>query len=190
MTTRTEAQTATTRPAARAERPRAALAGLAVLAGACGVVLSACTAQGVDKSELKTAATTTEGRADGLLASWVPDGGTDVRVLQRTTGDERLVTFDYTGALPSSCTRIATPGEPTDAELKASYATDARTKGVRVSDLATTPTLDASWWPQDQAERTSHLCGRWWVSQRDGQVYAFAPDRTAVADQITSGATS
>ncbi|GMA31559.1 hypothetical protein [Litorihabitans aurantiacus] len=115
-----------------------------------------------------------EGKESQLLASWVPDDASDVKVMQRTTGSERLLTFTHDGDLPADCTAIATPGTPTEEELAASYATDARTADFPVEDWTTTPTLEAEWWPEGTIEGTTHLCGRWWVSTSGSTVYGFA----------------
>jgi len=170
-------------------RPRRVLPLLA-LAAVLPLALSACGSFDLndkyDDAASKTAPTSEEGKADGLLAGWVPDGGTDVKVEQRSTGHERLLTMAYDGALPDTCTAIAAAGEPTDAELEASYATDNRVKDIDLADLDTKPTLTADWWPAGQEAKTTHLCGRWWVSQEDGNLYAFAPDALQISDKVRS----
>lgn len=168
-------------------RPRRALPLLA-LAAVLPLALSACGAldltDSYDDAASKSAATSEEGKADGLLAAWVPDGGTGVEVEQRSTGHERLMTMAYDGALPDTCTAIATTGSPTDAELEAAYGSDDRMKDVDPADLDTEPTLTADWWPAGRESETTHLCGRWWVSQEDGTLYAFAPDALQISDKV------
>ncbi len=138
-----------------------------------------------DKSASKSASTSEQGVAEGLLPNWVPAGGTEVKLEQRTTGSERLMVMDYSGALPSEqCTPLGSTGAPTAKELSAAYATDQRSKGWEVSDVATSPTLEADWWPQDAHQATTQLCGRWWVHQDGGKLYAFAPDLLSVTTQI------
>ncbi|GHD06456.1 hypothetical protein GCM10008096_16470 [Zhihengliuella salsuginis] len=168
-------------------RPRRLLPALA-LGALLPLALSACGSLGLtdgyDDAASKSAPTSEEGKVDGLLASWVPDGGTDVEVEQRSTGHERLMTMEYDGALPDSCAAIATVGAPTDAELEAAYSSDDRTEGLDPAEIDTEPTLTADWWPQGREDETTHLCGRWWVSQQDGTLYAFAPDTLQISDKV------
>lgn len=63
-----------------------------------------------------------------------------------------------------------------DAELPAAYASDPKTADTQFEDWRRNPTLDADWWPAGQEKHTMALCGRWWVSQSEGTVFAFAPD--------------
>ncbi|WP_420113296.1 hypothetical protein [Pseudactinotalea sp.] len=119
-----------------------------------------------------------EGKESGLLADWIPDDASDVSVMQRTTGSERLLTFTFEGDLPPECVAIATPGEPTDDELEASYATDPRTADTPLSRWSRTPTLEADWWPEGQLAETTHLCGRWWVSNDEDTVYGFGAEES------------
>src|SRR5699024_1984472 len=129
----------------------------------------------------RTAKTGAEGKADELLASWVPDEATEIEVVQRTTGDERLLTARYDGDLPSTCIAIAEVGAPSEQELTESYATDPRMGDLEVDEVETAPLLDAEWWEVGLENNTTHLCGRWWVSQDEGTLYAFAPERTRTA---------
>ena len=141
-------------------------------------------AEGLDTSDSKErhAASGAEGKESGLLAAWVPDDAGDVTVMQRTTGSERLLTFTYAGSVPEQCLAIETVGEPTTQELEQAYATDARTREWGVEEWSTQPTLEADWWPEGQEARTTHLCGRWWVSDDDGTFLAFA-----AAQHVRSG---
>jgi len=157
---------------------------LGVLALA-GLALTGCSwtediADSLDDSDSKPHQVDTgaEGKESGLLADWVPDDARDVRVMQRTTGSERLLTFTYDGEIPADCLAIETVGAPTEAELEESYATDPRSAAFEVDRWTTTPTLEADWWPAGQEEDTTHLCGRWWVSASDETFYAFAADQT------------
>ena len=139
----------------------------------------------LDESVSKSAKTSAEGVESGLLPGWVPEGGTDVELEQRSTGNERLFTMVYTGELPKDqCTPIATTGKPSKDELAASYAKDNRTKNSDVEDFATVPTLSADWWADGSEKKTTDLCGRWWVHQEDGKLYAFAPDTQSQVDGI------
>ncbi|GAA1406167.1 hypothetical protein AUR04nite_06790 [Glutamicibacter uratoxydans] len=154
------------------------------------LLLSSCsvadlTTDNYDKSESKQAATSEQGVADGLLPGWVPAGGTDVKLEQRTTGHERIFVMNYSGALPGKqCTPVKQVGKPSAKELAASYAADSRSKDWKVEDIATAPTLSADWWPAGAQEKTTDLCGRWWVHQDSGKLYAFAPDTKDIAGQV------
>lgn len=117
-----------------------------------------------------------EGKESGLLAGWVPDDAQDVRVMQRTTGSERLLTFEYAGELPDECLQIEAVGSPSAQELDEAYATDPRTQDWEVEEWSTSPTLEADWWQDGQEELTTHLCGRWWVSEADGTIYGFGAE--------------
>lgn len=139
-----------------------------------------------DTAESKSADTGAQAVSSGLAPSWLPADAKDVKVQQRTTGDERLLVADGDLELPGSCRAVATTGKPSKAELAASYRGDAKTKGEKLSDLTTAPLLTADWWPQGQEKRTTTLCGRWWVSSSKGKIYAFAPERKAVAEQVTA----
>lgn len=156
----------------------AALLGSVSLTG-CGMG-----GDSMDKKEEKTSSTGTEAKSSGLAPSWLPSEASSIKVMQRTTGAERLLMADMKGALPKQCTAIKTKGAPTDAELKAAYAQDTRTKDSATSDIATAPLLSADWWPAGQEKETTALCGRWWVSVKDGHVYAFAAEQQRIADQI------
>lgn len=139
-----------------------------------------------DKSEEHTVSNAADGKSSGLLAAWVPAGATDVHLLQRTTGDERLLKATYSGNLPASCMTLGTTGSPTDEELARSYAGDERTKDRPLDEVTTSPLLEADWWPKDQHRGTTALCGRWWVSQEGNTLYAFAPEQHVVAEGISS----
>lgn len=150
-----------------------------------GVALAGCSwtediGDSLDSSNSKPhhVDTGAEGKESGLLADWVPDDASDVSVMQRTTGSERLLTFTYAGDMPADCEPIETVGAPTEAELEASYATDPRSAALEVDRWSTMPTLEADWWPEGQHTATTHLCGRWWVSAEDETFYAFAAEQS------------
>lgn len=117
-----------------------------------------------------------EGKASGLLAAWVPDDATEIQVLQKTTGSERLLAFSYDGDLPEECFAIDDDGAPTEEELERSYATDLRTADSEVGEWSTDPTMEADWWPAGQHRQTTQLCGRWWVSHSGDTYYGFAAE--------------
>lgn len=151
-----------------------------------GLALAGCSwaediADGLDGSNSKEHQVDTgaEGKESELLADWVPDDAQDVYVMQRTTGSERLLTFEYSGEVPQDCLSIETAGSPTEQELEQAYATDLRTQEWDVDEWSTSPTLQADWWPQGQEAMTTHLCGRWWVSAAEGTYHAFAAELTA-----------
>lgn len=135
-------------------------------------------------SASKQAVSSEEGVESGLLAAWVPAGGTNVQLQQRSTGQERLFTMDYEGDLPETCTAIHVPGEPSALELESAYASDERTKDMDPAEIVEFRTLEADWWPEGAEEKTTDLCGRWWVHQEDGKLYAFAPDTEGVANKV------
>lgn len=138
-----------------------------------------------EASASKTAKTSEEGVKAGLLAKWVPAGGTDVKLEQRSTGHERIFVMNYTGELPADqCFALADTGIPTAKELAKGYAADPRTKDADPADFVTFRTLNADWWAEDAEQKTTDLCGRWWVHQEDGKLYAFAPDIASVANAI------
>lgn len=147
------------------------------------LLLSGCSmTDSYDKTASKEAASSEAGVKEGLLPKWVPAGGTDVKLEQRTTGHERIFVMNYDGEL--KCTPIKTVGKPTAKELEAAYAKDSRSKSWKVDEVATAPTLTADWWPADAQLKTTDLCGRWWVHQDSGKLYAFAPDTKDIAGQV------
>ncbi|PJJ45296.1 hypothetical protein ATK23_2559 [Glutamicibacter mysorens] len=138
-----------------------------------------------DESTTRTAETSEQAVADGLLPDWVPAGGTDVQLVQRNTGAERIFTMKYDGKLDSGqCAALETAGDPSAAELAAAYASDPRTKNFEPDEISDTRTLDADWWPADGQDKTTDLCGRFWVHQADGALYAFAPDTVSTVHAI------
>jgi len=154
------------------------------------LLLTGCSASDLfadkyDESTTRTAETSAQAVADGLLPDWVPAGGTDVQLVQRNTGAERIFTMKYDGKLDSGqCTALKTAGDPTAAELAKAYASDPRTENFEPDEISDTRTLDADWWPADGQDKTTDLCGRFWVHQSDGVLYAFAPDRVSTVHAI------
>lgn len=173
---------------------------MAAAALATALLLSGCSADGGLKNPLspeevdldgvyndsahKQAATSEEGVESGLLPSWVPAGGTHVQLQQRSTGHERIFVMDYAGNLPADCKSIGAPGSPTDKELATAYKSDQRTSDMDPTDIVDFRTLEADWWPDNAEDRTTDLCGRWWVHQDGGKLYAFAPDVAGVANKV------
>lgn len=138
-----------------------------------------------DASTERSAATAEQGVKDGLLAPWAPAGATDVKLKQRNSGAERIVAMNYAGRLEAKeCKPIKTVGEPTPQELASAYASDERVKSFKPDELSQSRTLEADWWPADAQAKTTTLCGRFWVHQADGKLYAFAPDTKAGVDSV------
>lgn len=164
----------------RYHRNRALSAGLAIVATllvtGCGFIEDLADSLDSSNSKEHHVETGAEGKESGLLAEWIPDDAREVHVMQRTTGSERLLTFEYVGELPPECQQIEAIGNPTEQELEAAYATDARTADWAVAEWSTTPTLEADWWPTGHEAMTTHLCGRWWVSGAEGTFRAFAAE--------------
>jgi len=165
-------------------------AASALLAAPLALLLSGCSVSDLmvdkyDESTEKSAKTSEEGVSNGLLPDWVPAGGTDVKLVQRNTGMERIFAMDYTGDLPGEkCLPIKSAGHPSGAELKKAYASDPRTKDFEAKEISSTRTLEAQWWPQGAEEKTTQLCGRFWVHLAEGKLYAFAPDSTSTATAV------
>lgn len=150
-----------------------------------GCDINAAVSDSLDTSTVKTAKTSEKAVADGLLPRWVPAGGTDVKLVQRNTGAERIFVVDYDKKLSSNqCNPLKTVGKPTKDELAKAYAADDRVKNFAPEDLASTPTLEAEWWSQGAELKTTQLCGRFWVHQENGKTYAFAPDTNATVNSI------
>ena len=81
---------------------RRVVPAVAVAALVSGLLLAGCgwiedIGDGLDasKSKERHAETGAAGKESELLADWVPDEARDVYVMQRTTGSERLLTFEY-----------------------------------------------------------------------------------------------
>lgn len=159
------------------------VASLALLLSGCSV--SDLMVDKYDESTEKSAKTSQEGVSIELLPTWVPAGGSDVKLMQRNTGMERIFTMEYQGDLPAKqCVRIGSAGQPTDDELKKAYASDPRTKDLDPKEISTTRTLEAEWWPAGAEDLTTDLCGRFWVHRAEGKLYAFAPDTATTAKAV------
>lgn len=154
------------------------------------LLLTGCSASDLfgdklDESTTRTAENSKDAVADGLLPKWVPEGGTDIQLVQRNTGSERIFAMDYDGELDSAqCQPLKTVGEPSDAELAQAYASDSRTKNLEPEKMSKTRTLEADWWPEAAQDSTTDLCGRFWVHQADGKLYGFAPDTESQVQAI------
>ena len=146
--------------------------------------LSGCTALGIESKYDKTAthefSTGTAGKEKAVVPAWVPDQATELKEVQRTTGNERILRMKYAGTLPDSCTAIGAVGKPTDAELAAGLGHESDIKAADIPDLVAkqyrTPLLSADWWPTGQENKSTHLCGKWWVSADSGLLYAYSPE--------------
>lgn len=174
------------------------LVGAAALATA--MFLTGCTADGGLKNPLssgeadldgvyndsayKQATTSEEGVDGGLLPAWVPAGGDHIQLQQRSTGHERIFIMNYAGSLPDACKSIGTQGSATEKELATAYKSDQRTADMDPAEIVDFRTLEADWWPDNAEDRTTDLCGRWWVHQGGGKLYAFAPDVEGVASKV------
>lgn len=139
----------------------------------------------LDESTVRTADSSEKAVADGMVPEWIPAGGTNLQLVQRNTGSERIFVMDYDGKLENAkCFGIETEGKPTDAELAKAYGSDLRTKDAKPEEISKTRTLEADWWPADGLERTTDLCGRFWVHQNDGKLYYFGADSQKQVDGI------
>lgn len=162
----------------------------AVLATPLALGLSGCSVSDLmvdkfDESTAKSAKTSQDAVSSQLLPNWVPSGGKNVELVQRNTGSERIFMMDYEGELPQDkCVPIATVGKPSAAELKRAYASDPRTKDFDAKEISSTRTLQADWWPESAEEKTTDLCGRFWVHIGEGKLYAFAPDSVDTVNAI------
>lgn len=139
----------------------------------------------VDRFTERTVDTSEQAIKDDLVPTWAPTGATNVKVMQRDSGPERLISMDYTGKLTSqACKPIKNPGHPSEQELAAAFASDPRTKAFNPKDMSTTRTLEADWWPADTENKATELCGRFWVSADAGKLYAFSPDTTSMVEAV------
>lgn len=182
-------QTAPSSPSTSA-RPRAVFLASATILAA--LALTGCSVLGIestyDKSASHEFATGAEGKEKRVVPSWVPDEATNLKEIVRTTGNERILRMEFGGALPASCTAIAETGRPSPAELSAGLDAEdpaaAQELAERVEAQYQTPLLAADWWPTGQEEKTTHLCGKWWVSREAGHLSAYAPELKGVAENV------
>lgn len=184
QTPRPAAGNATARPtAARSRARRTAGRPWAVAAAAVALVLplSACAGlgqmTGAGGRHVRTWAfdSGAAGKQRDVLPSWVPDDATGVRLASRTTGSERILTMHADLAdLPSTCERVS--GERPLAPRPVR-------EGSKPQDFRTVSTLKADWWPAEQEQAATVMCGAWWVAAHDGSLYAFTPElRTIPVD--------
>ncbi|MFL4474890.1 hypothetical protein ACIPVK_12910 [Paeniglutamicibacter sp. MACA_103] len=182
-------------PTARPRSSTSARPGALVLASAAVLAclaLGGCGALGIetryDKSASHEFATGAEGKERKVLPTWVPDEATNLKELVRTTGNERILRMDHPGQLPRGCVAIAETGKPSVAELVAGLELEEPAPmqeiAQRVDSQYQTPLLAAEWWPTGQENLTTHLCGKWWVSQDAGSITAFAPELKGIAENI------
>lgn len=126
--------------------------------------------------------------AKEVLPDWVAADATGIHLLQRTTGDERILTFQSQSGLPPSCVPVKTAGKPTDDELVAGLSAENKRKKTelqeQVQQQVRTPQLEAVWWPTGTEAKTTHLCGKWWVPTSAAQIYGYTPETKTVADGI------
>lgn len=161
-----------------------------LLAATLGLAMTGCDLSGAasdssDRSTAKSAKTSEKAVEEGLLPQWAPAGGTNVELMQRNSGAERIFVMDYDGKVDSDqCSALKTVGKPTDDELAAAYASDERVKNFKPEDISKTRTLQAQWWPENAEQKTTDLCGRFWVHQEAGKLYAFAPDTVTTVNGI------
>lgn len=138
-----------------------------------------------DRSTEKSAKTSEKAVEKGLLPDWVPGGGTDVKLVQRNSGPERIFVVDYAAEIDlPQCIPLEVTGEPTAQELARAYASDSRTKNFDPEEMSTTRTLEAVWWPVGTESKTTDLCSRFWVHQADGHLYAFTPDTKVAVKSV------
>lgn len=169
-----------------------ALAVMAVVVAALGGT-TACSGLSLpgatyDKTQAYEFSDLGEANADQILPSWVPEDAREIKEVQRTTGHERIFTLTLDGPLPDSCLPVATPGRPSAEEIARAMAQesslDEEQAARLIEDQHHESLLTAGWWPQGAERETTHLCGKWWVSQRDGQVLAFTPETRVIAEGV------
>ena len=166
--------------------------GLASTTVLAGLAMTGCSALGIESKYDKTSsyefATGTEGKEKDVVPAWAPDQATELKEVQRTTGNERILRMKYAGPLPESCIALGTAGKPTAEELASGLKAE---PGVKPEDIAgvvakqyQTPLLSADWWPTGKENQSTHLCGKWWVSQESGVLYAFSPEQQNIAEPV------
>lgn len=111
--------------------------------------------------------------------AWTPDTATGIHILQRTTGEERIVTMTADIAeLPAECVPVSeeNPLQPRPERRESDPA-----------DYRTTSTISASWWQAGQEAEATMICGTWWVGQDGTDLWAFTPELEAASlDEQTS----
>lgn len=141
-----------------------------------------------DKTATHEFSSGAEGKQKEVLPSWVPDEASNIKEVVRSTGNERIIRMDYAGAIPTACTKIEVPGKPTGTEITAGLKTEGAAANKDLTEYMKnqyeTPLLSADWWPSGQESKTTHLCGKWWISQQDGTLSAYTPESKTIADGI------
>lgn len=145
-----------------------------MIAAALGAALALSACSGSDPAHIKAwdFDDAAAGREDGVLAGWAPDTATDIHILQRTTGEERIVTMTADIVdLPAECTPVSeeNPLEPRPER-----------RGSDPADYRTASTITASWWQAGQEQDATMTCGKWWVGQDGTDLWAFTPELQAV----------
>jgi hypothetical protein len=157
-----------------ARTPERRLLGVLAVAAGAVLALSACGGALTGSAPTEPATTYASGadaKAGSALPAWVPDDAEDVRVKARPGGAEHIVTMRADlGDLPADCVPVSAeqplaprPADADPAEFR------------RVS------TLRADWWPAEQEQDASMMCGAWWVGEHDGALYAFTPESRRVS---------
>lgn len=157
-----------------------------------GLTMTGCAALGFESKYDKTSshefATGVDGKSNSVVPVWVPDQATELKEIQRTTGNERILRMKHAGALPDSCLALARTGKPTDEEIAAGLGHEPDLKPADIPDAVAnqyrTPLLSADWWPTGTEDQSTHLCGKWWVSLDTGVLYAFAPEQRKIAEPV------
>lgn len=148
------------------------------LAAVTAISLSACSAAAqFDKRETKTFSSGATGKAEQALPSWVPDGATDIKLMFRTTGAERILTMKNGTLLPTTCTAVPAGQKPVSG--------DDPDNRYPAKELSNGPaTLSADWWPNGTEQKAASVCGRWWVTVDGDKTYAYAPEATNILEQM------
>lgn len=143
-----------------------------------------------DKSATHEFASGSEGKQKDVLPTWVPDTASEVKEVVRSTGNERIIKMTYAGPLPKLCEAIKVQGKPSTSELTNGLRTQGAITDTELTEAIAqqhqTPLLSADWWPTGQESKTTHICGKWWVSQQDEVVSAYTPELKSIADGIIS----
>ena len=171
---------------------RLKMLGLVSTTVLAGLAMTGCSALGIESKYDKTSshefATGTEGKEKDVVPAWVPDQATELKEIQRTTGNERILRMKYAGSLPESCIALDTAGKPTTEELASGLKTEQGIKPDGIAEVVAkqyqTPLLSAEWWPTGKENQSTHLCGKWWVSQESGVLYAFSPETQNIAEPV------
>lgn len=156
-----------------ARTPERRLLGVLAVAAGAVLTLSACGGAfgSAPTDPAATYATGTAAKAGASLPAWVPDDAEDVRVKARPGGAEHIVTMRASLAdLPADCVAVSAEQplvpRPADADP---------------ADFRRVSTLQADWWPAEQEQDASVMCGEWWVGERDGGLFAFTPESRRVS---------